>query len=135
MFSAFGVDTYAANQVDLYAGVFQFLAILGSDDDAPLDRLAVFVERRFLASLLCPRLELDHVTGIFAVQADLNIADGLEEASHPARLRLQVPSELLTRGDAGLVALGGQTRDGPNGEEQALCWCARIGSQAEIVES
>ena len=76
------LDTYAANQVDLDAGVFQFLAVLGSDDDGSLDGLTVLVERGLFSSFFAPYLEFDHVAFILAVEADLDVAYGLEECSH-----------------------------------------------------
>jgi len=75
-------DTYTANQVDLDAGVFQFLAVLWSDDDGALDGLAVLVERRLFFSFFASYLEFDHVASILAVEADLDVAYRLEECSH-----------------------------------------------------
>jgi hypothetical protein len=76
------VGTNAADQIDFNASVFKLLAILWTNYDCSFYGFTIFVQRRFLLSVLAASLELDHITSILAIEPDFDVTHWFEEASH-----------------------------------------------------
>ena len=62
--------------------MFKLLAILWTNYDSSFYGFTIFVQRRFLLSVLAASLELDHITSILAIEPDFDVTHWFEEASH-----------------------------------------------------